>query len=73
MFQFLWGHVTTLRTLVTDREPDILRLTGERGNGEPYGIGTVAIDKIHRIDTIPLRLGHRLAESIQYLGVDANL
>ena len=73
VFQFLWGHVTTLRTLVTDREPDILRLTGERGNGEPYGIGTVAIDQVHRIDAVAFRFRHCLAETVEDLRMDTNV
>ena len=54
MLEFLRDHVSAFGTFIPNRQADVLCLARKRSDREPHGVGAVAIDKIHRVDTIPL-------------------
>ena len=54
------------------RQPDVAALHGQRGEGEPEGVGAVGVDEDKGVDDVALGLGHLLARHVAHQGVDVD-
>ena len=62
-----------MRALEFHRQPHVLRFGAEIRDPKPQRIGAELFDHVQRIDTVALRLRHRLAVAVENLRMDVHL